>query len=487
MNRSSTMKLDYDPGEGQRFWQAIEKLPGYPAGEHTPISTMLFESDAVYKLPGVLDQVRADFKKPLLVVMDETPMKRKGKDLKELVKKILSEAGWQVQTVIVEPDRTGQVHTDMMHIEAVKKKISQGASLLAVGSGTVCDITKHASYLYEKETSTALKFVVFQTANSVSAFTSNMAPTFVDGVKRTLPSRYPDAVVSDLETLADAPYEMTVAGVGDLLAAFVSLPDWYLANQLGMDRAYNEFAQRLMGPLDDIFMASAKSILDRSPDGMAVLAKLIALGGLAMSLSHATTPMSGYEHVMSHILDLQAEITHRPLAQHGTQVALATLLAAGAYQHFLEELDPSEVNLAACYPDSIQMEQRIRQAFLQIDPTGKAGDECWADYHLKLEAWHSQRLRFEVFLKNWRAIRQGLDSATRSPERLMEIMKAIDSPLTFNELVPPVTEAQARFAFMNSPLMRKRLTLGDLFIFLNWDRDQLWHQVWEQTQTSATK
>jgi glycerol-1-phosphate dehydrogenase [NAD(P)+] len=473
------MKLEYDPGEGVSFWQAIEKLPGYPAGEHMPISAMIFESEAVYKLPRVLAEVRAEIKEPLLVVMDKTPMTRNGKDLKQLVMHILSEASWNVQPVIMEPDATGQVHTDMLHIEAVKKKISQGAALLAVGSGTVCDITKHAGYLFEKETGKTVKFIVYQTANSVSAFTSNMAPTFVDGVKRTLPSRYPDAVVSDLETLADAPYDMTVAGVGDLLAAFVSLPDWFLANQLGMDAAYNEFAQRLMGPLDDIFLACASSIHDRSAEGMSVLAKLIALGGLAMSLSHATTPMSGYEHVMSHILDLLAETTHKPLAQHGTQVALTTLLAAGAYKHFLEEFDPNEVNLAACYPKADQMERDVRRAFLQIDPTGKAGEECWADYRLKLEAWQLQEGRFEEFLRNWQAIRPRLESATRSPERLLEIFQAVDSPLTFRELVPPITEAQARFAFMNSPLMRRRLTLGDLFIFLNWDREQLWQQIWK--------
>ena len=487
MNRSSTIKLEYDPGEGLSFWQVIEKLPGYPAGEHMPISSMLFESDAIYKLPGVLTKIHADPKKPLLVVMDMTPMFRQGKDLKQLVRQILSDAGWQVIPVLMEPDNTGQVHTDMSHIDAVKKNIRQGISLLALGSGTVCDITKHAGYLYEKETGTEIKFVVYQTANSVSAFTSNMAPTFVDGVKRTLPSRYPDAVISDLETLADAPYEMTVAGVGDLLVAFVSLPDWYLANQLGMDPAYNEFAQRLMGPLDDIFLAQAKSIHERSSEGMAVLAKLIALGGLAMSLSHATTPMSGYEHVMSHILDLLAETANQPLAQHGTQVALTTLLAAEGYQHFLGEFDPSEVNQAACYPDAIQMEKNIRQAYIQIDPTGKAGEECWADYRLKLEAWQSQRKGFEEFLKNWPVIRQRLDGSTRTPGRLLEIMRAIDSPLTFGELAPPISEAQARFAFMNSPLMRKRLTLGDLFIFLNWDREGLWKQIWRRTQVSVNK
>ena len=34
------MRLEYDPGDGPAFWQAIEKLPGYPTGERMPIPTM---------------------------------------------------------------------------------------------------------------------------------------------------------------------------------------------------------------------------------------------------------------------------------------------------------------------------------------------------------------------------------------------------------------------------------------------------------------
>ena len=48
------MKPIYDPGAGAAFWAAIEKLPGYPSGEHMPIPIMLFESNAVYKLPDVM-------------------------------------------------------------------------------------------------------------------------------------------------------------------------------------------------------------------------------------------------------------------------------------------------------------------------------------------------------------------------------------------------------------------------------------------------
>ena len=163
---------------------------------------------------------------------------------------VLRLAGWRVNPVEVLPDETGQVHTDMPRIEAVKSRLQPASAVVALGSGTICDISKHACYLYEQETSERLPFVVYQTANSVSAYTSNMAPTFVEGVKRTLPSRYPDALVCDLETLRDAPREMTVAGVGDLLAAFVSFPDWLLANHLGLDPSYSPLAQELMGPLD---------------------------------------------------------------------------------------------------------------------------------------------------------------------------------------------------------------------------------------------
>src|SRR5512146_31645 len=98
------MRLEYDPGEGTAFWEAIERLPGYPAGERMPIPTMLFESDAIYKLPEILKRAHGDPGKPVLIVMDQTPMQRKGKDLKQLVLSILGEAAWQVEAVVMKPD-----------------------------------------------------------------------------------------------------------------------------------------------------------------------------------------------------------------------------------------------------------------------------------------------------------------------------------------------------------------------------------------------
>jgi glycerol-1-phosphate dehydrogenase [NAD(P)+] len=472
------MTLRFDPGNIETFKTQIRGIPGYPAGEELPIREMIFESGALLRLPNLLLIAGMKPDQPLLVVMDRTSMKREGKDLKELIFEIMKSAGWQFEVVWLEPDTTGQVHTDFTQINFVKARLQTTSAVLSVGSGTVTDIAKHACHVYQQEQNTQpLPFVVYQTANSVSAYTSNMAPTFVDGVKRTLPSRYPDVLICDLETLRDAPQSMTVAGVGDLLAAFGSYADWWLAYRLGLDNTYTEFAQTLMGPLDEIFLEQAEGLQAGTLESTSVLAKLIALGGLAMSLSHATAPLSGYEHVISHVLDLVAEHKRRPLAQHGTQVALTTLLTTGAYQTFLDEFEPAEVNLVNCYPTEAQMKARIEASFNPLDSTGRVAAECWSDYKIKLEVWHAHRADFEEALHNWDDIRAQLHSLVKPPEIAAHILHSISSPTRFADLTPPPAESEVQFAFRSAPLIRHRFTLGDLFVFLNWDQETLWAQV----------
>jgi len=474
------IKLPYDPAEGIRFWEAIRNLPGFPADEFMAIKEMVFESNALFRTTEILKSVGAHQDVPLVVVMDETPMRREQESLKEFLIGVLERDGWQIQVAVMRADESGQVHTDMPHIREVQAALSHGCAVLAVGSGVVADIAKHGCFLYQQETGERVPFVVFQTANSVSAFTSNMSPTFVDGVKRTLDSRYPDALICDLETLRDAPPEITAGGVGDMLAVFVSFPDWYLAHRLGMDSTYSELAKNLVGPLDEILLEHAEGIRLGQMESVAMLAKLIALGGLAMSLSHATTPMSGFEHVVSHVLDMQAEIDHRPLTVHGSQVALAALAATEMYYRFLSDFEPASINLDDCYPSMETMKARIEDNFRTIDPSGKAGAECWADYQQKLEKWHAHRKDFESVLKDWHSVRTDLAAETRSPEVILQILQTVEAPMRWSQLTPSIDEKQAHFAFINASLMRKRLTLGDVLIFTNWDREAVWKFIWKQ-------
>jgi glycerol-1-phosphate dehydrogenase [NAD(P)+] len=473
-------KLLYDPAEGKNFWSAIRHLTGFPMQESMPIKEMIFESDALFKTTSILKAVGANQDMPLVVVMDETPMRRNGEELKKLALTILQNDGWRVNSAWMRPDASGQVHTDMLHIEEVKSCLSHGCSVLSIGSGVITDIAKHGCFLYQQETAEVVPFTVFQTANSVSAFTSNMSPTFVDGVKRTLDSRYPDALICDLETLRDAPSNMTAGGVGDMLAIFVSFPDWYLAYQLGMDSTYSELAKNLVGPLDELLIDHANGIRNGNMESVAMLAKIIALGGLAMSLSHATTPMSGFEHVMSHALDLQAEINHSPLAIHGAQVALATLAGTELYRRFLADFSPRSLNLDGCYPTLNIMKKQIEDNFNAIDPSGKASAECWADYKQKLEKWHTHRQDFEIALKDWESLHAELAKEIRPPEIIRKILETVGAPVYWSQLEPAFDEKQVRFAFLNASLMRKRLTIGDILLFTGWDREALWKQIWKK-------
>jgi glycerol-1-phosphate dehydrogenase [NAD(P)+] len=476
------LKLAFDPAANEAFWSAIRTIPGFPVDDEIRLRKMIFESDAIFRLPSLL---RDDFHgsgERLLMVMDATPMRRGSADLKPLVLKLLRQAGLEVEPVVLQPDGSGQVHTTLAHIETVKTRLSNDALVLSVGSGVVTDITKHACYLYESENAVKIPYVVYQTANSVSAYTSNWAPVFVNGIKRSLPSRYPDMLVCDLETLRDAPREMTLAGAGDMLAIYVSLLDWYLAHRLGMDSSYSGLAQALVGPLLEILQEYAEAILHPTLDGMAILAKLITLGGLAMSLTHATTPMSGYEHVISHILDLINEKQHQPLTQHGLQVALSTIIGVEVYQTFLREFIPENVSIEACYPSADKMRNRILKELAQIDPSGAAGEECWTEYAMKLEKWHANRAELMGFLADWPDIQRKLLSMTCSAGKLARLLKKLGAPVKFDQLNPPLVAWQVKYAFMNAPLMRKRFTLGDLLLFTNWDREALWEHAWGKTQ-----
>ena len=62
----------------------------------------------------------------------------------------------------------------------------------------------------------SIPFVVVQTAVSVNAFSDDMAVLLRDGVKRTVPSRWPDVLIVDLEVIAEAPAAMNRAGFGEL-------------------------------------------------------------------------------------------------------------------------------------------------------------------------------------------------------------------------------------------------------------------------------
>ena len=99
--------------------------------------------------------------------------------------------------------------------------------------------------------------MVVQTAASVDGYTDNLSVVLRDGVKRTIPSRWPSVVLSDTTTIAQAPDRLTASGYGEVQSTFCAPADWYLACVFGLDDSFH--------PAPGDLVAAAHPDLERWP------------------------------------------------------------------------------------------------------------------------------------------------------------------------------------------------------------------------------
>ena len=417
--------------------------------------------DALASLPEVVARVRADG--PVVLVVDETPMRRGTDDLKARAAAML-QAAFPTRTAVLHAHGS-ELHADADALAQADAAIEGAGCVVALGSGTVTDVAKDASMR-----AGGIPFVVVQTAVSVNAFSDDMAVLLRDGVKRTVPSRWPDALLIDLGVIADAPAAMNRAGFGELCSMFTAPADWYLASAIGMDDRYDPAVVELFRDGADALLAGADRVRDNDPEMLAELAARMTLTGIAMGVAGRTAPLSGTEHLLSHLLDMAAGHAGRALAFHGAQVGVASVLAATIWHDTLDGLEPASLTFDEAFPAPETLEPRVRAAFDPLDPTGRMGEECWRDVSRKLERWHAARPSVERFAADWPVHREALRSMIPDPATLATALRAAGAAATIDALDPPAPEATLRWALRSLPLMRDRFTVVDLRLFTgDWD------------------
>src|SRR5215467_5847316 len=120
------------------------------------IDEILIGPGVLLDLPFVLQRAGVAPGSKILLAVDETPMYREDVDLKRFVRDLLYVAGYVETTCHLEDDEYGLVHADFDHVDGVLWGLEPGAgpepctALIAIGSGTVTDIAKHAAYLYDQ-------------------------------------------------------------------------------------------------------------------------------------------------------------------------------------------------------------------------------------------------------------------------------------------------------------------------------------------------
>lgn len=445
------------------------------------VKEVVIEDDLFARLTDLLATQRAA-DRPVLAVMDHTPMRRTGQDAKQAFLQIVSHVCEPQPIHLGRP--AAPPHADLTIAEDLARHLPRGCLLISFGSGTVTDLAKHARFLADQGAAEQDRrtFVSIPTACTVTAFSSALAVLGVSGVKRTISSQSPDCTWIDLATLADAPADLTRAGVGDLLARGIAYADWYLSSLLGIDESYTDVPRMLLADHEAQLPETAAALARGDRSAFRSLMEALLLAGYAMSVVGQTTPISGWEHVMSHYLDMTNHALGRPLNLHGLQVAAGTFVATRAYNEFLRKAKAEDLVAAGNMDLTYRARAQISRHFAPIDPLGRIRAELLHDYLPKAQRWQDVAPRIRALAGEWRTghIQQEMSNRLMPLATLDAIAAAMHLPKSLIALDSLSAASAPADTVRYCHLVRRRFTLGDMLSALGWlDRRRI--DRWLQT------
>jgi len=289
---------------------------------HYPLSTdkFMIEKGA---LEGLCSFLQEKNYKNVLLVFDENTRQAAG----ERVEGLLGEAGISVRTSLVPKDEQGDVIADEVSIIHVQVDVVKDTEvLIAVGAGTIHDITRFASYKM------GLPFISVPTAPSVDGFNSMGAPIVLRKKKLTFQTHAPIALFAELDILTQAPQAMVAAGFGDMLGKFTSLADWKFSHLVGGE-PYCDAAAEMTEVALQSCVEHVDLIAEKDEQGLKHLMVSLIQSGMAMSLFGHSHPASGGEHHLSHFWEMRFLKEGRKQLLHGEKVGVSAGFIADYYKN----------------------------------------------------------------------------------------------------------------------------------------------------------
>ena len=319
-------------------WAGMEYSCACGKSHKVDIQAIRVGSGVIQELPGILRDLGASH---IFLVTDNYTYEAAGRQVEQL----LDQAGLAYHKRVFQTE-TPLVPNEYALGSVLAAMTSQDDMLLAVGSGTLNDVTKYVS------ARTGMPYVIAATAPSMDGYASTVAPTILDSFKTTLPAVYPAAIVADVDILKDAPMPMLTAGFGDIIGKFTSLADWRLSHQLNGEYYCPEVAGVIEAAVETC-AANAQALAQREPQAIQAVTEALILSGLAMGMVGVSRPASGAEHQMAHYWEMDALRRGEEHPLHGNAVGVGTVLAASLYEMAAEYLPqgfaaPDKGQILAC-------------------------------------------------------------------------------------------------------------------------------------------
>jgi glycerol-1-phosphate dehydrogenase [NAD(P)+] len=370
---------------------------------------------------------------------------------------------------------TGTVRADEETVEQSVAEVGERRLLVSVGSGTLTDIAKVTAQR------TGSHHVAVQTACSINGFIADRSVLVIAGAKRTVQSRWPDVLVADTDILAAAPWQLNLAGVGDLSTVPNAVAEWRLAARLGHGPQYTPAVVDDILAANPVLPALARAARDAEPAGIADLARLLATSGLSMGIVGSTAPASGTEHAVSHLMEMARTRQGRQAAAHGMQVTVATRLAVRVWQLVDATIRSGDAKVRV--PDESTSRDAVARAFADFDT--QTVDECWTAYSAKRNWLLAHQSAVERLVSEWDAFAQSLTLA--SPDQFDEISQASGLPSRAQDLGVGYDDDLLFWALRNSHLLRERISIVDLADLLGVWSDETASSIVADAANAGTK
>lgn len=336
--------------------------------------------------------------------------------------------------------------------------------VLGIGSGVIndsCKVLAHA---------VGCPSIIVGTAPSMDGYASNSSSMILGDLKVSLYNACPEAIIADTDIMKNAPDRMLWAGLGDMLAKYISICEWRISHLVTGEYYCENIAELMRYSLQKIVHA-APGLMERDPQVIEAVVEGLILSGVAMAFAEISRPASGLEHYFSHLWEMMALERGLPYDLHGIQVGVGTWQTLKLYDK-IRKMKPSR-ETAESFMQNFSQElwvQRVREIFGSASQTVLELEE---KIHKNDPCKHQQRLN--IILSHWDDIQQIILEELPQTQDIETLMQSLCMPMKPKDI--GISDADVYNAFIGSREIRdKYLTssllwdLGFLYEFMDKSR-----------------
>jgi len=403
-----------------------------------PVRRFVYEPGAVEGLPEVVRQCAAPSQVRRVVVVGDA---RTWNVCGIAARSALKRSAVSVDEVLVPDSATGGPVCDEATFNMVSGELraADPDMVVAVGSGVINDLCKWSAFELDRP------YLVVATAASMNGYAAANVAAKVAGVKVLVEARPPLAVLAEPAVIEQAPREMTAAGFGDTIAKYQSNADWVMNNLL-FDEYYCDFCAGIISTLEPLYLRRPEDLRDGASGAVKGLFEALFFSGIAMTLVGTSAPASGGEHLLSHTLDMMADVQGQRHDLHGRQVGLGTILSAALYERIL----------AMERPVFAEVPRAVDRDFWAVPAVVEAVAKQYEAKRAHLE----QARRRIAEQKTWEQLRVRLAAQVKPAERIRNWLRQAGGATSFAHV--GCSRQRLRAAIMHMHEIRRRFTVVDL-------------------------